>query len=151
MGIFVVNSEERKMKNYKLILLFTLLVFSACYVAQQEPIINPNEQSKVLERSVEEYNDKNGAMLYGEIIDIKTKEVIPYVPIELKSLTKIYYTSSDDKGKFQIIINKKLYLTYKATFSYPGYRKISVDNLQFENGKAINLKIGMFAPELMFD
>ena len=43
------------MKSYKLILLFTLLVFSSCYVTQQEPIINPNEQSKVLEKSFEEY------------------------------------------------------------------------------------------------
>jgi hypothetical protein len=139
-----------KKKNI-LILSCLLLVFSACYVTHIEPPINPNEQSKVLEKSVEEFSDKNAAMLYGEIIDIKTKEKLPYVYIELKSLTKTSGTMSDSLGKFQIKIKENLFLTYTATFSYLGYRKISVDSLQFENGKAINLKIGMFGMDLIFN
>jgi hypothetical protein len=140
------------MKRNLLILLVLLLVFSACYVTHVEPPINPNEQSKVLEKSVEEISDKNAAMLYGEIIDLKTNEKMPYAYIELKSFIKTHKTTSDDQGKFQFQLNEYLYLTYKVSISYIGFKPITIDGLQFESGKAINVKIGMFSlPEYLND
>ncbi len=136
-----------KKKKYILQLLTISILLSSCirlFHRDSKEIIH---DSKVIEKSIKDTNDKTTNLFHGDIIDIETNEKIPIVQIELSKLSNKYHTLTDSIGEFQF---KNLTSgCYQVRFFYVGYKTLTIDSLVIENGKDIKVRIGLKSDRIL--
>lgn len=128
------------MKKYSFYLFILAFISTSCISLFHNNTKN-NEESKVLETTFYEINDKTSSIFCGEAIDLETKEKLAYIHVEIKRPLITYNTSGDSSACFQF--KNKMPGTYKVTFSYIGYKPLIIDSINIENGKAINVRVGL--------
>ena len=126
------------LNNIVLVLLF--IIVTSC-IRQFHNETKRIENSKVLETTYYDLNDKTSSLLCGEAIDIETKEKLAYITVEIKRPLITYSTSGDSSSFFQF--KNKIPGTYKVQFKYIGYKPLIIDSINIENGKAINVRVGL--------
>ena len=128
------------MKKHYIYLIIISILSTSC-ISQFHNKTKRIEESKVLETTYYELNDKTSSLLCGEAIDIETKEQLAYITVEIKRPLITYSTSGDSSAFFQF--KNKIPGTYKVQFKYIGYKPLIIDSINIENGKAINIRVGL--------
>jgi len=135
------------MKKLLLYLLIISLLSSSCISIFQRKT-KYNNEGKVLETTFYEINDKTASLFSGEAIDIETNEKLGYLNVEIKSTLITYTNSADSIGCF--LFKNKIPGTYQVRFSYLGYKPLTIDSINIENGKAINIRVGLKKTGMIF-
>lgn len=128
------------MKKHYIYLIIISILSTSC-ISKFHNKTKRIEVSKVLETTYYELNDKTSSLLCGEAIDIETKEQLAYITVEIKRPLITYSTSGDSSAFFQF--KNKIPGTYKVQFKYIGYKPLIIDSINIENGKAINIRVGL--------
>ena len=101
------------------------------------------QHGAILQKIISENDFRDKCTLSGQIIENKTKDVLPYALILFSNHIKNGKVESDLNGNFAFTDMEEGY--YKIQVSYVGYSTFSIDSLYLEKGKRTFVKIGLEA------
>ena len=123
----------------------TIIIMSSCIKTTQKISDSNNNESTVLKRKeVKLRNDTDYMIIEGNVIDIETKEKLPFINIGVENILnneKFKSSSTDKYGDFSFLIDKEG--KYTIHIKTLGYKEINIDSINFEKGRNIKLNIGL--------
>ena len=118
---------------------------SSCVKTTQQIYDSNNKESKVLKREeIKQRDDVDYMIIEGNVIDIETKEELPFINIGVENILnneKFKSNSTDKYGNFSFLIDKEG--KYTVHIKTLGYKEINIDSINFEKGRNIKLNIGL--------
>ena len=132
-------------RKFSLYILLTIIIMSSCIKTTQIISDSNNIESIVLKRKEVIHNGNYNSMIFeGNIIDLETKEPIMFIKMILTNLEnniKPDTITTNSEGKFWFLIKKEG--KYTLNINGLAYKELMINDIIFEKGKKIKLKIGL--------